>query len=86
MLGQGGVPGAAVGASGGTKEHTLSPEQMPVHAHSVNSHRHVVDSHAHGDGNHAHTSYLSYDYVSRVEHAVGQVATASRASRPTTPG
>ena len=32
-------PAHAVGAQGGFTQHTLSPEQMPPHAHTVGSHR-----------------------------------------------
>lgn len=54
MLGQGGAPGAAVGATGGAHQITLDPTHMPVHAHTVGSHRHIVDSHGHGGGYHSH--------------------------------
>ena len=57
MLGQGGALGAAVGGTGGQKEVTVSPEQMPVHSHVVGAHRHIVDTHGHGGGDHGHVVY-----------------------------
>lgn len=51
-VGQG--TGFALGATGGSKEVTLTTAQMPGHTHSETRHTHGGGNHQHGMGNHTH--------------------------------
>jgi microcystin-dependent protein len=42
-----GINGAALGATGGTQNHTLTSSEMPSHTHIQNAHTHIQDSHGH---------------------------------------
>ena len=43
------------GKTGGSENVTLTTDQIPVHAHGLNSHKHSVGAHAHGLNSHTHS-------------------------------
>jgi len=72
-----GVNGAVLGGAGGAELHTLTPAQMPSHAHGVSD-----PTHAHSvyDPGHSHT----YDRVSVANGQGSQVGTANNHTGGTT--